>query len=201
MLDRHLDAPRAAVWRCWTEPALLTRWFTPAPWSTVSAEIDLRPGGASLVVMRSPEGEEFPNRGVYLAVEPGRRLVFTDAFTEAWLPSEKPFFVAEVTLRGRGRRHALPRGRPALDRRGARRARGDGLPRGLERRRRPARGAREDAVTGRMTMTDRVTPCLWFNDNAEEAVDFYVSLVPDSRIVSVSRYGEARAGQAGLGDD
>lgn len=40
-------------------------------------------------------------------------------------------------------------------------------------------------------MTDRVTPCLWFNDNAEEAVDFYVSLLPGSRIVSVSRYGDA----------
>ena len=34
VLDRHLDAPRAALWRCWAEPALLTRWFTPAPWST-----------------------------------------------------------------------------------------------------------------------------------------------------------------------
>ena len=31
VLDRHLDAPRAALWRCWPEPALLTRWFTPAP--------------------------------------------------------------------------------------------------------------------------------------------------------------------------
>jgi uncharacterized protein YndB with AHSA1/START domain len=102
VLDRPLDAPRAALWRCWAEPALLTRWFAPAPWSTASAEIDLRPGGASLVVMRSPEGEEFPNRGVYLAVEPGRRLVFTDAFTEAWLPSEKPFFVAEVTFEDEG---------------------------------------------------------------------------------------------------
>ena len=48
--------------------------------------------------MLSPEGEEFPNLGVYLAVEPGRRLVFTDAFTEAWLPSERPFLVAEVTF-------------------------------------------------------------------------------------------------------
>ena len=46
-------------------------------------------------------------------------------------------------------------------------------------------------------MTERVTPCLWFNDNAEEAVNFYVSLLPDSRIVSVSRYGEAMPGKVG----
>jgi uncharacterized protein YndB with AHSA1/START domain len=76
----------------------LVRWFTPAPWRTVRAEVDLRPGGSSLIVMQSPEGEEFPNRGVYLAVEPGRRLVFTDAFTEAWVPSERPFFVGEVSF-------------------------------------------------------------------------------------------------------
>ena len=36
-----------------------------------------------------------------------------------------------------------------------------------------------------------VTPCLWFNGNAEEAVNFYVSFVPNSRIVSISRYGAA----------
>ena len=59
------------------------------------AELDVRPGGANLIVMRSPDGAEFPNRGVYLAVEPGRRLVFTDAFVEAWVPSPKPFMTAE----------------------------------------------------------------------------------------------------------
>jgi uncharacterized protein YndB with AHSA1/START domain len=98
VLERRLAAPRAAVWRCWTEPELLVRWFTPAPWQTASAELDVRPGGSSRVVMRSPEGEEFPNLGVYLAVDPGWRLVFTDAFTEAWVPSERPFFVGEITL-------------------------------------------------------------------------------------------------------
>jgi uncharacterized protein YndB with AHSA1/START domain len=102
VLDRHLAAPRAKLWRCWTEPDLLVRWFTPAPWKTVRAELDLRPGGASRVVMESPEGEQFPSRGVYLAVEPERRLVFTDAFVEAWIPSDRPFFVAEVTFADEG---------------------------------------------------------------------------------------------------
>jgi uncharacterized protein YndB with AHSA1/START domain len=102
VLDRHLAAPRAALWRCWTEPELLVRWFTPAPWRTASAELDLRPGGASRVVMLSPEGQSFPNAGVYLAVEPGRRLVFTDAFTEAWIPSAKPFFVGEISFADEG---------------------------------------------------------------------------------------------------
>ena len=48
--------------------------------------------------MRSPEGQEFPNRGVYLEVAPNRRLVFTDAYVRAWEPSEKPFITVTITL-------------------------------------------------------------------------------------------------------
>jgi uncharacterized protein YndB with AHSA1/START domain len=91
VLTRVLAAPRAALWRCWTDPALVVKWFTPPPWRTVHAEIDLRPGGESLIVMRGPDGTEMPNRGVYLEVVPERRLVFTDAYVRAWEPSEKPF--------------------------------------------------------------------------------------------------------------
>lgn len=97
-LDLILDAPRRAVWRCWTEPELMVQWFTPKPWSTARAEVDLRPGGSSLIVMRDPEGKEFPNPGVYLEVVPEERLVFTDAFVRAWEPSAKPFMTASVTL-------------------------------------------------------------------------------------------------------
>jgi uncharacterized protein YndB with AHSA1/START domain len=66
------------------QPALLKQWFTPRPWTVASAEMDVRPGGSSTIVMRSPEGQEFPNRGVYLDVVKNERIVFTDAYTEAW---------------------------------------------------------------------------------------------------------------------
>jgi uncharacterized protein YndB with AHSA1/START domain len=102
VLDRLLAAPRATVWRCWTEPELITRWFTPAPWTTTEAEVDLRVGGASRVVMRSPEGQEFPNLGTYLAVEPERLLVFTDAYVGDWVPAEKPFFTGILTFADEG---------------------------------------------------------------------------------------------------
>jgi uncharacterized protein YndB with AHSA1/START domain len=98
VLERVLDAPREAVYRCWTDAELMKQWFVPKPWSIAKVEIDLRPGGKSLVVMRNPEGQEFPNAGIYLAVEPGRRLVFTDAFVDAWTPSSKAFMVAEVSF-------------------------------------------------------------------------------------------------------
>lgn len=97
-LTRLVDAPRAALWRCWTEPDLLKQWFTPRPWTTPVVEVNVRPGGSSYMVFRGPDGEEFPNRGVYLEVVPGERLVFTDAYTEAWRPSAKPFMTAIVTF-------------------------------------------------------------------------------------------------------
>lgn len=102
VLELVLDAPREKLYRCWTEPELMVKWFTPAPWSTASAETDVRPGGSSLVVMRDPEGNEYPNRGVYLEVVPNEKIVFTDAFTEAWVPSEKPFFTGIVSFEDAG---------------------------------------------------------------------------------------------------
>lgn len=102
VLDLTLNAPRDKVWRCWTEPELMKQWFAPAPWTTPRVEIDLRPGGSSLVVMRSPEGQEMPNPGVYLEVVTQERLVFTDAFTRAWEPSDKPFMTGVLTFADAG---------------------------------------------------------------------------------------------------
>jgi uncharacterized protein YndB with AHSA1/START domain len=97
-LVRIINAPPEKVFRAWTEPALLKQWFTPRPWTVASAEMDVRPGGSSTIVMRSPEGQEFPNRGAYLDVVKNERIVFTDAYTEAWVPSEKPFMTGIITF-------------------------------------------------------------------------------------------------------
>jgi uncharacterized protein YndB with AHSA1/START domain len=97
-LTRLIDAPRLSLWRCWTEPELIKQWFTPRPWTTPVVEVDVRPGGASYMLFRGPDGEEFPNRGVYLEVVPGERLVFTDAYTGGWVPSAKPFMTAIISF-------------------------------------------------------------------------------------------------------
>ena len=52
--------------------------------------------------MRGPDGKDLPNPGVYLEVVPGRRLVSTDAYVSAWVPSAKPFFTAIVTFEPEG---------------------------------------------------------------------------------------------------
>jgi uncharacterized protein YndB with AHSA1/START domain len=98
VLDRLLQAPRAAVWRCWTEPELLTQWFCPRPWRAVDFVVDLRPGGGSRCTMLGPDGETVPNEGVYLEVVPERRLVFTDAYTAGWVPANSPFFTGVIDL-------------------------------------------------------------------------------------------------------
>ncbi len=98
VLTRLIGAPRRNLWRCWTEPDLLKQWFAPLPWTTPQAELDVRPGGSSRITMRSPEGQEFANPGVYLEVVPEQRLVVTDAYTEAWMPSAKPFMTLVLTF-------------------------------------------------------------------------------------------------------
>ncbi|MEW9807366.1 SRPBCC family protein [Mesorhizobium sp. ZMM04-5] len=98
VLERVLDAPREQVYRAWTEPKLLKQWFAPKPWTTPGAALDVRPGGSCLIVMRDPDGNDHPSRGVYLEVVENEKLVFTDAFSSAWEPAEKPFMTAIVTF-------------------------------------------------------------------------------------------------------
>jgi uncharacterized protein YndB with AHSA1/START domain len=98
VLTRRVEAPRDKLFKAWTDPELLKQWFAPSPWTTPIVETDVRAGGSSLIVMRSPEGNEFPNHGVYLEVVENERLVFTNAYSKAWEPSEKPFMTVILTF-------------------------------------------------------------------------------------------------------
>lgn len=102
VLERMVKATPEQMWRAWTDPELMKQWFTPAPWKTVHVETDVRVGGASLIVMQGPDGNEFPNRGVYLEVVPHKKLVFTDAYVSAWEPSAKPFMTGILTFEAEG---------------------------------------------------------------------------------------------------
>jgi uncharacterized protein YndB with AHSA1/START domain len=106
-IDRMMDAPVPKVWRCWTEPKLLEQWFCPVPWRATDIVMDLRPGGEMTSTFRGPGGESFPNRGIFLQVDPLRRIVSTDAFLADWVPAERPFMVndAQFEEAGAGRTH------------------------------------------------------------------------------------------------
>ena len=142
VITRLIDAPREKLFRCWTEPALIVKWFTPPPWKTVRAETEVRTGGASCIVMQGPDGTEMPNRGVYLEVVKNEKIVFTDAYTSAWVPSGKPFFTGVLTFEDEGGKNTLHRACPSLECRRCKGARSDGLSSRLGHRHRSARSAR-----------------------------------------------------------
>lgn len=86
VLERDIPVPPDRVYAAWTEPELMVQWFTPAPFKTVSAELDVRPTGGNVIVMESPDGQQFPNTGCYLQVIPGELIVFTSALTDGFRP-------------------------------------------------------------------------------------------------------------------
>ena len=89
VLERTIDVPPDRVWAAWTEPELLKRWFTPAPWQTTDCTIDLRPGGLFRTVMRGPDGREFTNEGCYLEIVPNERLVWTGGLGPGFRPRSR----------------------------------------------------------------------------------------------------------------
>lgn len=91
------DAPRERVFKAWTDPKHFAQWWGPRGFTNPECEIDLRPGGAYRVVMRSPGGVDYPLKGVYLEILVPERLVMTmDA-------SEHPAEFHELFNKSRGR--------------------------------------------------------------------------------------------------
>jgi uncharacterized protein YndB with AHSA1/START domain len=103
VLERRADVTPAQVWKAWTTPEHVVQWLAPRPWTIVECEIDLRPGGQFRFVMRSPEGQLYPNVCCYLEVVPTERLVWTDALLPGYRPSPEPFFTAVVLFEPDGK--------------------------------------------------------------------------------------------------
>ena len=78
VLTRVFDAPRELVFKAWTQPEHMARWWGPKTFTNPVCELDARPGGKFRIVMRAPDGADFPFYGVYREVVPPERLVYTD---------------------------------------------------------------------------------------------------------------------------
>lgn len=83
VLTRVFDAPRELVWKAWTDPKQLARWWGPKGFTNPVCEVDARVGGAWHIVMRSPAGDEYPCGGVYREIMAPERLVFTNIATDS----------------------------------------------------------------------------------------------------------------------
>ncbi len=63
--SRVFDAPREAVYRAWTTPELLARWWGPHGFTNTFHECDIRPEGEWRYTMHGPDGTNYPNRNVF----------------------------------------------------------------------------------------------------------------------------------------
>lgn len=94
---RLLPVPRALVWECWTSEHHLPHFFVPRPHKVTACRLDVRVGGACDTTF-DVDGNIMENRSVYLEVIPGKKLVFTDTYTEGWKPAADPFMTAIIDL-------------------------------------------------------------------------------------------------------
>jgi uncharacterized protein YndB with AHSA1/START domain len=97
-LERTVPAPREEVFRAWTDPDQVRKWFGPVYGSTPSVEMDVRVGGRYRVTMKPAVGSAIDVVGTFLEVEPPERLVYTFA----WEPS------SAMSVRLVGRLMAIP---------------------------------------------------------------------------------------------
>ena len=82
IITREFNAPRELVWKAWTEPEQLKKWWGPKGFTSPFSRIDLRVGGKYLHCMRAPDGKDYWSTGVYQEVVPPKRLVATDSFAD-----------------------------------------------------------------------------------------------------------------------
>ncbi|HVC60902.1 MAG TPA: SRPBCC domain-containing protein [Acetobacteraceae bacterium] len=83
VVSRLIDAPRALVYKAWTQSEHAARWWGPQGFTTVSCRMDARPGGAYRLAMRAPDGTMHTKRGVYREIAEPERLVFSYAWEDA----------------------------------------------------------------------------------------------------------------------
>ncbi len=82
-IQRIFDAPRSKVWKAWTDPEQVKRWWGPRDFTAPMTKLNLHEGGKYLFCMRSPDGKDYYSTGVYREIKAPERLVYTDSFADA----------------------------------------------------------------------------------------------------------------------
>jgi uncharacterized protein YndB with AHSA1/START domain len=82
-LVRTFSAPRDLVFKAWTDPVHLAKWWGPAGFTTTMKKWEAHPGGAILLEMNAPYGEVYPMGGGFVQVSPPEKLVFKASALDA----------------------------------------------------------------------------------------------------------------------
>lgn len=83
MIKREFAAEPSLVWDAYTKSEILDQWWAPKPWKARTKTMDFKEGGHWLYAMVGPEGEEHWSRADYKQVQPGKKFVALDTFTDA----------------------------------------------------------------------------------------------------------------------
>jgi len=75
------------IWKAWTDPETLMKWFCPKPWKVTECRTELQAGGEFYTLMRGPEGEEMSNDGCYLEIIENKKLVWTNMMSQGFRPA------------------------------------------------------------------------------------------------------------------
>ena len=87
-ITRVLNASRDRVWKAWTEPQQLAKWWGPEGFSTRVEALDFQEGGRWRYVMIGPDGAEYPSEGTFLEISLFEKIVSSDEFGEDYQPPE-----------------------------------------------------------------------------------------------------------------
>ncbi|HEY1179681.1 MAG TPA: SRPBCC domain-containing protein [Phytomonospora sp.] len=101
VVERRIGAPRDVVWRAWTDPSRLARWWIPEPMRCRVDRLDVRPGGGFVTRMSEDGTTYVPHMDAsFLVVDEGERIVFTNAVDSGWRPAspEPVALTAEITF-------------------------------------------------------------------------------------------------------
>jgi len=82
VIEHVFSAPRTLVWKAWTDPGILASWWGPEGFTAPVVKIDLREGGSLVLCMRSPDGKDYWNAGIYREIVPPKRLVISVSFAD-----------------------------------------------------------------------------------------------------------------------
>ncbi len=86
VITRIFDAPRELVWKAWTDPEMVKKWWGPKYFTAPSIKIDFKVGGKYIYCMRGPKGSEWDrdmySAGIYKEIVPVKKLVVTDFFSD-----------------------------------------------------------------------------------------------------------------------
>jgi uncharacterized protein YndB with AHSA1/START domain len=107
LITREFDAPRSMVFRAWTQPEHLMRWWGPRGFTLPSCQLDLRPGGAYRFHMRGSAGDDHWTQGVFREVVEPERIVMAGSWADAAGNPTSPETVTTVSFEDLGAKTRL----------------------------------------------------------------------------------------------